>query len=60
MKTLEKKSKRQLVKEYISNNNPYEERPKLGYKVREVSNYAKSKNCKITELSETELEQFRS
>lgn len=59
MNTLEKKSKRQLVLEYLKENNPYETSSKLGYNVKEMSRYAKEKNCKIVDLTEAEIEMFK-
>lgn len=59
MNTLERKSKRQLVEDYIKEHNPYEPSPSLGYNVKEISRYAKEKGCNIAELSEDEIELFK-
>lgn len=59
MKTPTKKSEhRQVVKDYISKYNPYQQVPKLGYNVAAMSRYATEHHRKISELSEDEVALF--
>ena len=49
---------RKVVRDYIQQYNPYEQAPKLGYNVAEMSRYAKKSNRKVSELSSDEIALF--
>ncbi len=51
MMTLEKKSKQNIVNEYIEKYNLYEKTENLGYNIAKISRYAKEKGCSIVQLT---------
>ena len=58
MTQTKKSDRRKAVSEYIRLNNPYEEKPKLGYNIAAMCRYAAKNNRKVSELSESEVALF--
>ena len=54
-----KKEKRDKVKSYIKQYDPYESAQPLGYDIRAVCRYAADKGCSVSDLSKEEVDRFR-
>ena len=50
---------REIVEQYISDKNPYENRNPIGINLLALTRYAKANNKKPEEMKESEIENFR-
>lgn len=58
MKSCNVYSNRKTVEQYISNLNPYENRPSIGIDLLALTRYARANNKKPEDMGETEVAAF--